>query len=245
MSLVFSDTTNKNGIIQHLERTLGFNDGDISGNTTRLAQFTSDVNLALDSAFTIIFKAGGTWNFDDSNHTDYPIVTTNLVASQQDYSFTSDSNSNLILEIQKVMAKTSTGDYQTLTPADQQELGTDQDSYSLSTEGNPTHYDKTANGIFLRPIPSTNVTNGLKVYINREASYFTVSDTTKKPGIAGIFHKYLVIHAADNYSLINNLKNRQSLQEEKLLMERDISDWYGRRTRDEKPQMVANVTDTR
>lgn len=89
MSLVFSNTTTKNGIIQRIERYCGFNDGDISGNTLRLAQFTGDINVALDYTLAMIFEEGGTWQFDDSNHsTNYPIITTNLISGQRDYSFT-------------------------------------------------------------------------------------------------------------------------------------------------------------
>lgn len=245
MSLAFSNTTSKNGIIQRIERTLGFNDADITGNTTRLAQFTGDVNLALDDAFSIIFNASGRWQYDDTNHTDYPILTTNLVAGQQDYSFTTDSNSNLILHLHKVMAKTSSGDYKTLTPADQQELGTDRDGFSLSTQGTPVEYDKTANSIFLRPVPDTNVTDGLKIFINREASYFATSDTTKKPGFAGLFHNYLVVHPAYHYAVMNNLPIRDDLLFEKQRLENAISDYYGSRTKDEKRRMKANIENTR
>ena len=245
MSLVFSDTTNKNGIIQHLEKTLGFNDGEISGNTTRLAQFTSDVNLAIDSALHIIFRSGGTWNFDDSNHTDYPIVTANIVADQQDYSFTEDGSSNLILDIHKVMYKTDTTDYVTLTPRDQQRTTTVNDRFSNGETGTPVEYDKTANGIFLYPIPSLSVTNGLKLFINREASYFTASDTSTKAGFSGLYHRYLVLHPAYNYAMTHGLSNRRDVQEQLLLMEQDISEHYARRARDEKPHLTANCERTR
>lgn len=245
MSLAFSDTTNKNGIIQHLEKTLGFNDGEISGNTTRLAQFTSDVNLALDSALHIIFKSGGTWNFDDSNHTDYPILTANLVSGQQDYSFTEDGSSNLILDVFKVMAKTSTTDFQTLTPRDQQRTSTDNDHFSSSTTGTPLQYDKTANGIFLYPTPDTSVTGGLKLFVNREASYFTTASTSTKAGFSGLYHRYLVLHPAYNYAMTHSLSNRRELQEQLLLIEQDISEHYARRARDEKPRLVPNIERTR
>ncbi len=246
MSLQFSDTTNKNGIIQHLERTLGFNDGDISGNTTRLAQFTSDVNLALDNVHAIIFKAGGTWDFDDTNHTDYPIITANTVSGQRDYSFTTDSSSNIILDIHKVMIKTSAdGEYKTIKPVDMQSVDQDTDTYASDATGSPVTYDKTANGIFLDPIPDTSVTAGLRVYISREGSYFATSDTTKKAGFNGLFHKYLVLHAAYNYAVIKDISTAKAIGDQMILMEREIADSYGRRSRDEKPRLTANVERTR
>ena len=104
MSLAYSNTSTKNGIIQKLEQTLfGENgDGRISGNATLFEMFNGDINLALDNALRIIFDADGRWQFDDSNHTDYPIITTNIVSGQRDYPFTTDGSSNLILEIQRV-----------------------------------------------------------------------------------------------------------------------------------------------
>lgn len=201
MSLSYSNTTSKSGIIQVIERTLGFDDGYISGNATKLAEFTSDINIAYDKALALIFQVGGTWQFDDSNQTDYPIISTNLVLGQQDYSFLQDGVGNLVLEIYKVMVADTTGVYHEIFPVDVSS-GNAPTNYDngLAVQGIPYTYDKLANGIFLDPRPSYNYTNGLKVYVNREAVYFTTSDTTKKPGFAGLFHEYLALLPAQKYA---------------------------------------------
>lgn len=248
MSLVFSDTTNKDGIIQTLERTLFGDSGDarISGNTTQLAYFTGDINLALDKALTIIFRAGGTWQFDDANHTDYPIITTDLVASQRDYSFTEDGNSNLILDIYKVFVANADGVYNEVHPVDvQSESNTQPFTDGQNAEGTPYRYDKTGNGIFLDPIPDYAETAGLKIYINREGSYFTTADTTKKPGIAGLFHEYLVLRPAYQYAYRNGLSNAGVLQDEMLRMEDAMRKYYGRRERDVRNTLKGRVTEFR
>ena len=61
MSLVFNDTTNNNGIIQAIERTIFGDDGigRITGNTTLFKNFTSDVNLAFSRVLTLIFEEPG------------------------------------------------------------------------------------------------------------------------------------------------------------------------------------------
>lgn len=214
---------------------MGLADGRITGDSTLFAQITNDVNLALDSALRIIFEVGGRWQFDDSNHTDYPIIVTNIVDGQRDYSFTTDGSSNLILDIYRVAilpSATSTL-YEDITPVDVQ---SDSDPGGLvennTTEGRPERYDKTANGIFLDPIPSYNATNGLKVWINREGSYFTTADTNKKPGIAGIFHEYLAIRPSYYFAMRNSLPNTALLREEMLRMERAITEYYANRERD-------------
>ncbi len=245
MSLVFSNTTTKNGLIQVCERNCGFNDADISGNTTRLAQFTGDLNIATDHVFSTIFEVGGTWQFDDSNHTDYPIITTNLVSGQRDYSFTVDGSSNLILEIYKVVVADSAGVFHEIFPADQQTKLSDPAYYDgLNTGGQPITYDKTANGIFLNPIPNYSYSGGLKVYINREGSYFVVSDTTKKPGFAGLFHPYLALHASYFYCMRNQIKVKNDLKMEMLEMEEGIKNHYKAREKDAPKVMRPRLTNS-
>lgn len=244
MSIQFSNTTTKNGIIQIIERTLGFNDGDISGNATLLAQFTGDINLALDKAFSIIFESDGYWQFDDSNHTDYPIITTNLVSGQRDYSFTTDANSNLILEIFKVLVANSAGTFNEIVPVDVSTGAPRSYTDGADVVGIPNTYDKLANAIFLDPIPNYNATNGLKVYINREASYFLTTDTTKKAGFSQN-QEYLAIRPSYQYASRKSLPNVVSLEKEMLRLEEGLASYYSKRARDEQKQLKAIIRSSR
>lgn len=204
------------------------------------ADKTRDVNLALDRALALIFQAGGTWQFDDSNHTDYPIITTNLVSGQRDYSFTTDGSSNLVLEIYRVMAADQQGNYYDISPIDASTWQAPSNyADGRNTGGIPTSYDKLGNGIFLDPIPNYNYTAGLKIYINREGSYFTTSDTTKKPGIAGLFHEYLALRPSYQYAFRNQLPNANVLKAEMLEMEAAMQEHYKSRAKDETKVMRA------
>ena len=232
---------------QHFEEEIGANPGDITGNTAKLKMFTALVNAALDSFWNIAITASGTWQLDDSNHTDYPIITTNLVASQRDYSFTTDGSSNLILDIYRVFILSSATDtrYEEISPVDaQSNIETTGFTDGLNTEGTPYHYDKTANGIFLDPIPSYNATNGLKLYINREVSYFTTADTTKKPGVPGILHAYFYLKPAAQYARRRNLANFPNLEREVIKYEGVngrgglIRNHFANRARDERHIMT-------
>lgn len=267
MSLVYNDTTTQRGIIQAIERRIFPGDpARISGNATLLTQFTADINLALDKVTALIIAAGGAWQYDDSNYDDYPIITTNLVAGQRDYSFTADQTGNLILDIYKVLAKdNNTGLYRELYPVDAQSVEQPYGDYrwgnqsgtlygwngvnSLTDgqdkEGTPTRYDKTANSIFLDFIPSYDSPNGLKVYINRESSYFTTADTTKRPGFAGLFHEYLAIAPSYKYASIHTSDNANEFLREMLEMEAKIEQYYGDRERDVPRRMIARVNSTR
>ena len=235
MSLQFNDTANQKGIIQFLEKELGFDRGDISGNATKFKQFTADINLVFDKFWAIAIPASGKWQLDDSNQTDYPIITANLEDGRRDYPFVTDESGNLILDIYRVFVKSSatTSVYDEIFPVDQQsDGGTEGFTDGQNTEGIPYIYDKTANGIFLDPIPSYNATNGLKAYINREASYFTTSDTTKKPGVPGLFHDYFFLKPAREYARRKSLASFNRLDEDVLRLEKAIKDYYTQREKD-------------
>lgn len=235
MSLAYNQTgTNKRGIIQAIEGYLGFQDADISGNAANLAYFTRLVNSGMDEVLSLIIPASGTWQYDDSNQTDYPIITTNLVASQRDYSFTTDGSSNLILDIYRVFVKVSTtGVYNEIYPFDSQsDYGSEGFTDGQNLTGVPWRYDKTANGIFLDPIPATSITSGLKMYINRESTYFATSDTTKFPGFVGLFHDYLALYAAYDHAFINGLSQANSIRDKMLRMKQEMIEHYSKRERD-------------
>ena len=243
MSLAYSDITNDDGIIQRIEQELGFPNEYISGDAQRLRFWTGSINLALDKAFHIIFKADGRWQFDDGNHTTYPILMGNIVASQRDYSFTADADSNLVLDIQRVFYRSSTTTpYYELFPIDVQ--SEDEGNISefvdgMNLEAQPDKYDKTATGIFLNNIPPASVSAGLKIYVNREGSYFTTSDTTKAPGFAGLYHEYVVLEPCYRYARANSLQKQEVFKRDTLEMEQRIEEFYSKRDRHERVVLSA------
>lgn len=246
MSLAFSDTTNKDGILQHIEDYCDFDDGYITGNTTRLKKWTGRVNLALDYIWGVIFSVGGMWQFDDSNHTDYPIITTDLTSGQRDYAFTSDENGNIILDIYKVLIAQPDGTFVEIKPTDVQ--SSDEPSFydGNNTTGTPTKYDKTGNGIFLNFIPNYTISGGIKIYINREGSYFSTSDTTKKAGFAGIYHELLALIPSYKFGSLH-LADRVVNRIEGLIikLENGLKDYYGKREKDVARRMTPKVHSTR
>lgn len=210
-------------------------DVEVKTNTTSypLATKVLDINVALDDAIDIAIKSCGIGQYDDSNHTDYPIITTNLVSGQRDYSYTADGSGNLILDIYKVLVMDSSGVYQEIPQVDMQSYR-DTESFTdgQNVTGQPTKYDRTGNGIFFDVIPNYSQTNGIKILINREGSYFTVADTTKKPGIDGRLHEYLVVSPACKYAQRNGLANKDELYNRKVLLEKKISEVYSKKDRD-------------
>lgn len=249
MSIQFNDTTNLKGLVQIYEDEVGYDPEFVSGNTVRLKQFCALVNLAWDDYVALALEASGTWQFDDSNHTDYPIIKTNIVQGQRDYTFTTDELGNLILDIHRVSILPSATDtkYTDIDPIDEQSGAESALNTEDTTQGVPRFYDKTGNAIRFEVPPSYNATNGLKAYINREASYFTHTDTTKKPGCPGIHHKYFALKAALDKARHGDANRYNRIREEVVSFEGDkekgiigsIERYFSRRSRDERPQITS------
>lgn len=209
-------------IFDRIDRVCGTN-----STTYTLANKAIDINIALDEALAIIFQQGGTWQFDDKNHTADPIVTTDLTASQRDYHFTTDEQGNVILDILEVWAKnSSTGEFKKLERVDMARNAPDTMNDGDDTTGVPTKYALTGNGIFLDLIPSYTATSGLKIIINRQASYFTSADTTKTAGIDGLCHDFLYLKPAYEYARDKNLPNKETIYRDLLVATEKLKGRY-------------------
>lgn len=243
MSMIFSNPATKEGIVEKIDDLCG-----ATLDTYPLIKRVRDINLGLDRVFSIIFKAGGKWKFDDSNHEDFPLITADLVAGQRDYAFTTDEEGNLILEIEKVFIKTQAnnggqGVFQEIYPVDPtSEHGTQGFTDGLNVQATPYRYQKLANAIILDSVPSYSQDDSIKMYISREANYFSVSDTTKMPGFAGLYHSYLSVFAALEYAKAKQLAVAASLTVDKTAMESEIEIHYGNRARDERPRVRPRIT---
>jgi hypothetical protein len=240
MSLQFNIPASPyNGIIQRIEQEAYGMDGlgRISGNSQLLGQWTTSVNLAKTDALRLILDSDGKVQFDDSNHTDNPIVYFDIVADQRQYSFTADEQSNLILDIAKVAILKSATDttYEELKPRDaRQDDNSPYVTDDSSVTGVPYDYDRTSSGIKFDPIPDYSATNGLKVYIDRETTFYTTADTTKTTGFDPRIDEYLVVKPMLNYAMTNTLASVPLLRERVALLEKDIKRIYGRKGADER-----------
>jgi hypothetical protein len=237
MSLQFNDTTNLRGLVQKYEREIGANRGDVSENINLLKEFTADANLAIDDYVAMMIQVSGTWKGDDTNHDDYPEIYTDIVSGQRDYTFLTDENGNMILDIYKVYYKEGNG-YKLLKTVD---VDTETEVSSISdgqnATGTPSKYDKTANAIRLDLTPTQDITDGLKVSIDREGSYFSFDDAVKKAGFPGVHHKYFYLRPAMDYARINTLTSYPRLEGEVMKLENEIKEYFNRRAKDENPKL--------
>lgn len=205
----FSDTTNKNGIIQTIERWTGLGDGTITG--TLLKTMTASVNAAFDELMPLVLSYCDHLRWEDTNHTDKPVATFNLVSGQADYKFTTDDNSLNVLNITGVRVYPSSSateyeDLERMTLDDPNAL--DAISPNPSNTGIPSHFLEHGNTLYLYPEPNYSSTSGVKVYFERDPSYFASTDTTKEPGIPRPFHALLPMIASHEWLTQNKPENQ-------------------------------------
>lgn len=244
--MLINDTTNRMGIVQLLEDLTTTQSSTTSSYPLRTK--IRDINLSFDDYFMLAIQSSGTWQVDDTNQTDYPNATTNLVASQQDYSFILDESNNFILDIYRVECKDANGNWQLLQPYDENDEQTAL-SEQATTTGTPTRYSKTSNGIMLDRIPNYNSTNGLKIFFARTPYYFAVaiddSVSPTRPGIPNAHHRYLAIKPAYWYWLTKDNQKATIFKNEVLEMEKSIQEYYSERTKDEKPRLIIKPQNNR
>jgi hypothetical protein len=235
MSLTFSQ------IVTKIDNAVGTNSVSYPLTTKAI-----DANLALDEAMATIFQLGGTWQYDDRNHSHDPIITTNLVSGQRDYHFTTDEDSAIILDIQEVWVKnSSSGDFVKLERIDMVRGGATTMHDGDNTTGVPTQYGLIGNGIFLDLIPSYSSTLGLKIIINREAHYFESTDTTAVAGIDGLCHDFLYLKPAYEYARDKTLACAERLYRDLEISRQKIVNRYKTKERNVVNRMTAMVHDNK
>lgn len=232
--MIYSDTTNLNGIIQQTERYADLGSAFISGNTDRLKEFVTYANEVGDSLWFSIFNTMGGWQWDDSNNTDLPQATTDLVSGTNRYAIPSDA-----LTINRIEVKDANGSWTKIKPYIKERELISLEELEART-GTPTHYFLLNDTIQLYPKPDYNSTNGLKVYFDRANVSFVYNDTTKSPGIASPFHglyplgmaiKWLEIKQPTSPSLVIY---KQTFSDDLKKME----DYYANRWKDNSPLVI-------
>ena len=202
----FSDTTNKNGVLQRIERYGEYGDGVITGDDLLKRQVTADVNETLYDLTTIIMLQQDSFDWDDPYKTDYPIATTPLIAGQRDYQFDSIS----FLKLKRVDITYDGTNWVRATAFDssayQEGFGNDTKVDEQFTTDEP-YYDPKAFGFWLYPAATAaQVTAGAKARIefSRAHTEFESTDTTAEIPIDRPFQHLVAVGAALKNPTISN-----------------------------------------
>lgn len=211
-----SDTTNQSGLVQRVER---YTRRPYGTSGDELREIINDLNESQADLMPTVLAFNDQLQWDDLNHTDAPIGTTNLVSGQEDYKITTDDNSLDILNITNVRiypssTATQYEDLTLMTPDDYR--FPDALSPSSTETGTPTHYVELGNVLYLYPQPDYAATAGLQIFFQRQQQYFTVTGTsgndTTEPGIPLIFHELIALKAAHRWTIVNRADDVSFIQ---------------------------------
>ena len=187
-------------------------------NSTSMPAATLNLYMqtAENDVISKIMQADGRFQYDDSNYSDTPIATANLVSGQQDYSMSTSQ-----IRVLGVSVLGNTNIWRKLIPFDPDDI-TDifgplvDRAQFLATPGLPLYYDVQGQSIYLYPAPdngiSVTLTAGLKFYFQRTPLLFdyttnTFTDSTgsasSAPGFNPLYHDLIPLKAAYDYCVTN------------------------------------------
>jgi hypothetical protein len=205
-----------------------------SGNYTA-AQMLPDINSWYQRIVNVILRSQDDWEFDDSNKTDYPILTGDLVANQQSYVLPAGC-----LRIQRLeLSYDGSITFYKAEPIDVSMIskGTQPAQILQWANVNRPYYDIRYSSIFLYPIPTVTTTGstGMKIWINRNITEFTSSDLstgTASPGFDPNFHMLLAYGVAHDRAIAKSLANADRIDKELDKLMSELSTYYGNKDED-------------
>lgn len=226
----FNDSTNKELSLYHDALFLT----GAKSTTFDIVDFTRSANFALDAYVRKVFQLSGRWQYDDPNHVDgngnptMPIGTTDLMAGQDNITLADEH-----LRISRVRIIDKHGNWKTLEPIDRR----DETDEQLAATGEPCVYDKLGRSILPLPIPDYSVTKGVEVTFERGSNYFTPTDTTKTPGIASPFHRYISLLPSQDQPGVS-VDRQQIITNNLKELDADLVQFIAYQDRDEKPKFT-------
>ena len=197
------------------------------------ASMLIDINLWYQKIVSMIFESQDDSDFDDQRNTNYPVVTTPMVAGQRDYSI---PVSEEVLKIKRVDITYDGTHYFRATPFDNGVPAwgfgnpTDEDANMIKSA---PRYDVQYNSLFVYPLAvASDVSAGatIRVEWERAVTPFATTDygagsimatSTVIPGIDIPWHPMLAYGAAYEYANARNLPQLQNIKQ-------DLVDWEAR-----------------
>ena len=192
------------------------------------------MNIAYNDVARIIWESDGGWHYDDSNHTsNFAEATTTMVHSQQDYTLPTDAQ-----RVNRIEVLDSAGNWIKLSPLDMNEVTTGLDEFLGGNDGQPLYYELVGRSILLYPPPSSGyvtLTDGLKLYMDRDVTELAVTATTTEPGFNKAFHRILSYAASIDFT--QDERQRQFLAVQKDRLEQGLTRFYSKRAAEIKSKI--------
>ena len=220
--MIYSDPTNKQGIVQDIDWWAGTN-----ADTYTIEDKTRNANQALSKIGVLILENSYRWTFVDDNSNDFYVGETTTTAGVDNIALEVDH-----LYLERVRIKIN-DNWNTLEPTVRRSL-TDSE---LDQTGTPRKYYRQGQSLLFSPVPDQ--AYEVEVEWQKGVDFFDVSDTTKSPGFNPDFHRLVSLYAARDYVAINDQSRYNVVLNEIAQMEQQLKTFYSRsRTRDAAPRMA-------
>ena len=228
--------------MQQIEANTKFVDAGITGNPTLFAQFTAQVNNYYSKATHIIITSTGIWEWDDTNHVNLASATTNIAEDQLQYQVMNSApeTDEDWLQVKGVNVKNESGQWYKLFYRAEKDNSMPREEIERTTSGQPTSYYFEGTQIFLDVKPSYSADNSLQVLFDRAPLYFTVEDTTKRPGFNTLYHEYLVLGGTYWWEKFSGVGNPEQTKRDLKEIEITMGKFYNNRN-EYSPNRLRNV----
>lgn len=191
--MVYYDSSGKTGIVDDvLFKT--------NNNTTSypLVDITRNINIGYGEIIAVILRNDKKWKFDDTNQTLTLEATFNLSTGVSEYGLLASipDAAQDWTNFWGIEIKDSNGNWLPLKPItrdDVKRMGYAWDEYK-DTSATPDEYMIEGTQLYLKAAPNYDSSDGGKIYMQRNPSYFASTDTTKVPGFASNFHYLLSLY---------------------------------------------------
>lgn len=230
----FSDTTDKQGLIEDITFLLGVNTGNYS-----LADRTRNMNERYRMVWQMIFESYGGWKFMDDNVSDastgVPYADQTITSSLGLYPFPVAG----LTANGAAFKPTSASNFQKLLPLTHEEFMAMGGDGRFASNGVPVYYMLQGDIVRLLPTPNFTLASALRLYFDQGVSLFIATDTTKTPGFASIFHRMLSVGGSLDYALARQMQDKVvSLSNLWVDYERRLRGFYSKRFMDRFPNKI-------
>jgi hypothetical protein len=199
-----------------------------------------NLNLALNEIQVEIWKACDEWDFDDSNNDDFPVLTTDLILGQQDYGL-----ETYMKRVKRLEISYDGTNWVRVKPFNVNESDTTNDTTDIAnhfTKENP-YYDTLGSSILIYPIPDDNITDGLKIWVDRDMYEFESETGEDKPGFDSQFHRAIPMIMAREWFMSKDLP-KVALYEGMIdKVKADIRNTYSGKQQDRKYMFTPKLED--
>lgn len=172
------------------------------------ASLIRDLNSEASLVQIGILRDRGVLEFDDSNYEDIPIATFAITQGTRSYKILEDELGNKVITIHKV-GVLKNGVY---VDVPRVQLGEGNEAGLLTKDTDtvdvPSGYYEVGASVTFVDMPNT--TTG-KVWIDRDISFATTSDTTKVLGLPTQYHNLIAYRTAINYDNIDDNRLQKAL----------------------------------